>query len=212
MIFLLLAILCSAALPLLFRAFDDWRVNLFWAIPANYFACIVVGVNLRPASAVCDRAIIAAMVHSCDPARICSRRKFLLVGLYRAARGCFGCGSGESVGGGDSGDPRFRPLWRFVERREGRRFGGRAVVALSVYGNRAGFWCYPCVVAPTSADSRVLHVRLSLYLAEIYSGPLSRQFVLSRVRHNVLFPCLCNKRCHWYRENSVLESKFGPAT
>jgi hypothetical protein len=29
MIFLLLAILCSAALPLLFRAFDDWRVNLF---------------------------------------------------------------------------------------------------------------------------------------------------------------------------------------
>ena len=48
MIFLLLAILCSAALPLLFRAFDDWRVNLFWAIPANYFACIVVGVIFAP--------------------------------------------------------------------------------------------------------------------------------------------------------------------
>jgi drug/metabolite transporter (DMT)-like permease len=43
MIFLLLAILCSAGLPLLFRAFDDWRVNLFWAIPVNYFTCIVVG-------------------------------------------------------------------------------------------------------------------------------------------------------------------------
>jgi drug/metabolite transporter (DMT)-like permease len=43
MISLLLAILCSAGLPLLFRAFDDWRVNLFWAIPVNYFACIVVG-------------------------------------------------------------------------------------------------------------------------------------------------------------------------
>jgi hypothetical protein len=36
--FLLLAILWSASLPLLFRAFDDWWVNLFRAIPANYFA------------------------------------------------------------------------------------------------------------------------------------------------------------------------------
>lgn len=49
MVFLLLAILCSASLPLLFRAFDDWRVNLFWAIPANYFACIVVGAIFVPA-------------------------------------------------------------------------------------------------------------------------------------------------------------------
>src|SRR5215475_9525556 len=48
MIFLLLAIVCSAALPLLFRAFDDWRVNLFWAVPANYFACIVVGGIFAP--------------------------------------------------------------------------------------------------------------------------------------------------------------------
>ena len=48
MIFLLLAIVCSAALPLLFRAFDDWRVDLFWAIPANYFACIVIGGFLAP--------------------------------------------------------------------------------------------------------------------------------------------------------------------
>ncbi len=51
MIFLLLAILCSAGLPLLFRAFDDWRVNLFWAIPVNYFACIVVGTIFAPAPA-----------------------------------------------------------------------------------------------------------------------------------------------------------------
>jgi drug/metabolite transporter (DMT)-like permease len=49
MVFLLLAILCSASLPLLFRAFDDWRVNLFWAIPANYFACMVVGAIFTPA-------------------------------------------------------------------------------------------------------------------------------------------------------------------
>jgi len=49
MISLLLAILCSAGLPLLFRAFDDWRVNLFWAIPVNYFACIVVGAIFAPA-------------------------------------------------------------------------------------------------------------------------------------------------------------------
>ena len=48
MAYLLLAILCSAGLPLLFRAFDDWRVNLFWAIPVNYLACIVVGAVLTP--------------------------------------------------------------------------------------------------------------------------------------------------------------------
>jgi drug/metabolite transporter (DMT)-like permease len=49
MAYLLLAILCSAGLPLLFRAFDDWRVNLFWAIPVNYLACIVVGAIIAPA-------------------------------------------------------------------------------------------------------------------------------------------------------------------
>jgi drug/metabolite transporter (DMT)-like permease len=43
MLFLLLAILGSASLPVLFRAFDDWRVNIFWAIPANYLTCIFVG-------------------------------------------------------------------------------------------------------------------------------------------------------------------------
>jgi drug/metabolite transporter (DMT)-like permease len=49
MAYLLLAILCSAGLPLLFRAFDDWRVNLFCAIPVNYLACIVVGAIIAPA-------------------------------------------------------------------------------------------------------------------------------------------------------------------
>jgi len=44
MILLLLAILCSAALPLLFRAFHDWRVNVFWAIPVNYLTCVLVGL------------------------------------------------------------------------------------------------------------------------------------------------------------------------
>ncbi|MDH3444379.1 MAG: EamA family transporter [Deltaproteobacteria bacterium] len=43
MFFLLLAILGSASLPVLFRAFDDWRVNVFWAIPANYLTCVFVG-------------------------------------------------------------------------------------------------------------------------------------------------------------------------
>src|SRR5947208_16029682 len=43
MLFLVLAILGSSSLPVLFRAFDDWRVNVFWAIPANYLTCIFVG-------------------------------------------------------------------------------------------------------------------------------------------------------------------------
>ncbi len=43
MFYLVLAILGSASLPVLFRAFDDWRVNVFWAIPVNYLTCVLVG-------------------------------------------------------------------------------------------------------------------------------------------------------------------------
>ncbi len=50
MIILALAILCSSALPLLFRAFHDWRVNVFWAIPANYFTCVAVGLVVTEAT------------------------------------------------------------------------------------------------------------------------------------------------------------------
>jgi drug/metabolite transporter (DMT)-like permease len=43
MIYLLLAILGSGLIPVLFRGFGDWRVNVFWAIPVNYLTCVVVG-------------------------------------------------------------------------------------------------------------------------------------------------------------------------
>lgn len=43
MIFLLLAILGSGLIPVLFRAFHDWRVNVLWAIPINYLVCVLVG-------------------------------------------------------------------------------------------------------------------------------------------------------------------------
>jgi drug/metabolite transporter (DMT)-like permease len=43
MIFLVLAILGSGLIPVLFRAFADWRVNVFWAIPINYLMCVFVG-------------------------------------------------------------------------------------------------------------------------------------------------------------------------
>lgn len=43
MLFLLLAILGSGVIPVIFRAFDGWRVNLFWAIPVNYLTCVVIG-------------------------------------------------------------------------------------------------------------------------------------------------------------------------
>lgn len=43
MSYLLLAILGSASLPVLFRAFGHWRVNLSWAIPVNYLTCVLVG-------------------------------------------------------------------------------------------------------------------------------------------------------------------------
>jgi drug/metabolite transporter (DMT)-like permease len=43
MIFLILAILGSGVIPVVFRAFDNWRVNVFWAIPVNYITCVLVG-------------------------------------------------------------------------------------------------------------------------------------------------------------------------
>jgi hypothetical protein len=42
-LFLFLAILGSGVIPVIFRAFDSWRVNLFWAIPSNYVTCVLVG-------------------------------------------------------------------------------------------------------------------------------------------------------------------------
>ena len=43
MLYLLLAILGSGVIPVIFRAFDRLGVNLFWAIPANYVVCVLVG-------------------------------------------------------------------------------------------------------------------------------------------------------------------------
>jgi drug/metabolite transporter (DMT)-like permease len=43
MLFLALAILGSGVIPVVFRAFETWRVNVFWAIPANYVTCVFVG-------------------------------------------------------------------------------------------------------------------------------------------------------------------------
>src|SRR4030095_8676377 len=46
MIYLLLAILGSGVIPVIFRAFEGWRVNLFWAIPVNYLTCVASGYFL----------------------------------------------------------------------------------------------------------------------------------------------------------------------
>lgn len=43
MIYLLLAIVGSGVIPVIFRAFEAWRVNLYWAIPVNYLTCVVLG-------------------------------------------------------------------------------------------------------------------------------------------------------------------------
>jgi drug/metabolite transporter (DMT)-like permease len=43
MLFLALAILGSGVIPVVFRAFEGWRVNLFWAIPVNYVTCVLIG-------------------------------------------------------------------------------------------------------------------------------------------------------------------------
>ena len=43
MLYLALAILGSGVIPVIFRAFEGWRVNLFWAIPVNYVTCVAIG-------------------------------------------------------------------------------------------------------------------------------------------------------------------------
>src|SRR5262245_55472215 len=227
MIFLLLAIVCSAALPLLFRAFNDWRVNLFWAIPANYFVCILVGGIFAPpphhASELLSRpwvvlAILQGLILAlnfyllayvvlrvggfCVIAGPYPWCELVFARLYRAAGGRFRCGSGESAVGGDPGDPGFRPLWRFVERREDRRPGNRPVVTLSLHGDRPGFWRYSCVVTSRPPRSRVRHVRVSFHPAEVHPGTLPRQLLQSPVRHDVLSIRFRNKRDSRARKDS----------
>ena len=46
MLFLVLAVLGSGVIPVIFRAFGGWRINLFWAIPINYLTCVVIGTVL----------------------------------------------------------------------------------------------------------------------------------------------------------------------
>jgi drug/metabolite transporter (DMT)-like permease len=46
MVYIVLAILASGVIPVLFRACDSWRVNLFWAIPINYLTCVAIGYFL----------------------------------------------------------------------------------------------------------------------------------------------------------------------
>ena len=43
MTFLLLAIFGSGVIPVVFRGFESWCVNLFWAIPVNYLTCVALG-------------------------------------------------------------------------------------------------------------------------------------------------------------------------
>jgi drug/metabolite transporter (DMT)-like permease len=43
MLYLLLAIFGSGVIPVIFRVFDKLGVNLFWAIPANYVTCVLIG-------------------------------------------------------------------------------------------------------------------------------------------------------------------------
>lgn len=46
MLFIFLAILGSGVIPVIFRAFEGWRVDLFWAIPINYVTCVTIGTLL----------------------------------------------------------------------------------------------------------------------------------------------------------------------
>lgn len=50
MTYLLLAIVGSGVIPVIFRLFENWRINLFWAIPANYVVCVLIGRLLGPGS------------------------------------------------------------------------------------------------------------------------------------------------------------------
>ncbi len=46
MIYLLSSIFFSASLPLIFKAFGDWRVKMVRAVPVNYLVCVLLGLFL----------------------------------------------------------------------------------------------------------------------------------------------------------------------
>src|SRR5262245_5298501 len=65
MLFLALAIFGSGIIPVIFRAFAGWRVNVLWAIPANYVTCVIVGnllsgQSLNPAALASQSWILFA--------------------------------------------------------------------------------------------------------------------------------------------------------
>lgn len=43
MLFLVFAIICSASIPVLFKAFGRWRLDVRLVVPANYLACAACG-------------------------------------------------------------------------------------------------------------------------------------------------------------------------
>lgn len=55
MLYLLLAIFGSGVIPVVFRGFESWRINLFWAIPINYITCVSVGACLAGGALSVDR-------------------------------------------------------------------------------------------------------------------------------------------------------------
>jgi drug/metabolite transporter (DMT)-like permease len=70
MIFLVLAIVGSGVIPVVFRAFESWRVNVFWAIPVNYLTCVLVGnllsgKSLSPAEVASQTWIFFAALQGC---------------------------------------------------------------------------------------------------------------------------------------------------
>jgi hypothetical protein len=94
MIYSLLAIFASGVIPVIFRGFEAWRVNLFWAIPLNYLTCVALGSILTRGSLTLSALIAQPWIGFAVIQGILLAVNFTCC-VYRSAGRCGNRGVGE---------------------------------------------------------------------------------------------------------------------
>ena len=173
MIFLLLAIFGSGVIPVLFRACDTWRVNLFLGDPDQlpdlrrrrlwFFRKFIH--SWQPRAPAVDRP-------GSDTGNPFGSEFFLARSHSAAGRRCRGC-VGKPALGSNSVGVGVRALRRLVDAGEDSRFVGCAGGAVSLHGAGQEWLRGSQEAISASTDNGFRDIRLLLHHPQISAIPLS---------------------------------------